>query len=40
VNSKDLKRIEPSKIGDDGADADGDASEGVAGTIGIADEVP
>jgi hypothetical protein len=40
VNSKDPKQIEPYKIGDDGADWDGDAGEGVADTIEIADEVP
>ena len=40
MNSKDPKRIEPSKIGDDGADGDDDAGEDVADTIGLADEVP
>jgi hypothetical protein len=40
VNSKDLKLIEPPEIGDDGADDDGDAGEGVDDMIGTADEVP
>jgi hypothetical protein len=37
VNSKDPKRIEPSKINDDGADGGDDADEDVADTT---DDVP
>jgi hypothetical protein len=39
VDSKDLKQIGSSKIGDDGADDD-DVGEDVADTIGTADDVP
>ena len=39
MNSKDPKQIESSKIGDDGADGDDDASKDVADTIGTCDDV-
>jgi hypothetical protein len=40
VNTKYLKHIEFSKIGDDGADGDGDVGEDVADTIGTVDDLP
>jgi hypothetical protein len=40
LNSKDPKWIDPSAIGDDEANGDGDDGEGVTDVIGISDEVP